>query len=447
MAEARSFARPHDSVVIEPVQRELDRRALEQLALASAAFSPCVGLEEADAPECLLMDVTGIGHCFGDETTLTKRVDQQFAAQHFKTRLAIGNGLGEAWAAAHFLATYQQPMVVPGDSQTLFGRLPIAALRLPRPTIRKLHRLGITDIRQLLDLKRAALAPRFGGELLLRLDQFTGIRLESITPCRPPPRFHIEHTLEEGITHPLAFEQLWSESLEHLAHRLQQRKLGTTHLRCEFILQNNRIRKVAVRLCEAVNNAPHIADLLRLKLDNFHLVAPLVGLRMEAFDVAPLRRSQAGMFDGTAERGHLFSKLLNRLSSRLGETNVTYAQILPDPIPERTVHRVPVTQRVPPTCSVSNSLFPFDRPTCLFPEPRLVEVLAVLPDGTPAAIHWKGSRFDITSYWGPERIESGWWRGRSERRDYYRVETKLGQRFWIFRRLQDRQWFWHGKVF
>ena len=33
---------------------------------------------------------------------------------------------------------------------------------------------------------------------------------------------------------------------------------------------------------------------------------------------------------------------------------------------------------------------------------------------------------------GPERIESGWWDGGDIRRDYYVVETSLGQRAWAF---------------
>lgn len=33
---------------------------------------------------------------------------------------------------------------------------------------------------------------------------------------------------------------------------------------------------------------------------------------------------------------------------------------------------------------------------------------------------------------GPERIESGWWDERDQRRDYYIVETRRGQRAWAF---------------
>jgi protein ImuB len=50
----------------------------------------------------------------------------------------------------------------------------------------------------------------------------------------------------------------------------------------------------------------------------------------------------------------------------------------------------------------------------------------------------------IVRHWGPERIETLWWRGPSVRRDYYRVATESGAHLWLFRRLTDNRWFLHG---
>jgi hypothetical protein len=48
-----------------------------------------------------------------------------------------------------------------------------------------------------------------------------------------------------------------------------------------------------------------------------------------------------------------------------------------------------------------------------------------------------GVRHRVTEAWGPERIETAWWRGCSVRRDYYVVETESGARWWLFRRLSS----------
>jgi protein ImuB len=74
-----------------------------------------------------------------------------------------------------------------------------------------------------------------------------------------------------------------------------------------------------------------------------------------------------------------------------------------------------------------------------------VKLVSIVPDGPPISLWIDDQEERIAHRWGPERIETGWWRGRSARRDYYRVETQSGRRLWLFRRLTDGRWFLHGK--
>lgn len=64
---------------------------------------------------------------------------------------------------------------------------------------------------------------------------------------------------------------------------------------------------------------------------------------------------------------------------------------------------------------------------------------------SPALLMLEGQRQQLVDFWGPERIETGWWRGRTVRRDYWRVETETHQQFWIYRDLRSRKWFLQGK--
>ena len=84
------------------------------------------------------------------------------------------------------------------------------------------------------------------------------------------------------------------------------------------------------------------------------------------------------------------------------------------------------------------------RPLRLLPRPVRVEAVAVMPDGPPVHFQHQGESRRVDKSWGPERIETAWWRGRSVRRDYYRIETTTGSRFWLFRQLTDGQWFLQG---
>jgi protein ImuB len=69
--------------------------------------------------------------------------------------------------------------------------------------------------------------------------------------------------------------------------------------------------------------------------------------------------------------------------------------------------------------------------------------MAVAPYGPPNQFHYMCD-YRIEKSWGPERIQTGWWRGRYVQRDYYRVETAEGKQFWIFRDLRSGNWFLHG---
>jgi protein ImuB len=90
------------------------------------------------------------------------------------------------------------------------------------------------------------------------------------------------------------------------------------------------------------------------------------------------------------------------------------------------------------------------RPARLFLQPEKIEAVAELPDHPPRLFIWRGARHRVAKADGPERIHGEWWRSDSETnliRDYYRVETSDGARYWIFRDAPAEQgggWWLHG---
>jgi protein ImuB len=62
-----------------------------------------------------------------------------------------------------------------------------------------------------------------------------------------------------------------------------------------------------------------------------------------------------------------------------------------------------------------------------------------LRDGSP----WHHGRLEIGPE--PQRIESGWWHGADQARDYYIARTAAGERLWIYReRRAPGRWLLHG---
>jgi protein ImuB len=98
-------------------------------------------------------------------------------------------------------------------------------------------------------------------------------------------------------------------------------------------------------------------------------------------------------------------------------------------------------------------------------------VMASVPDGPPSRFTWRQCRHTVERVEGPERIALEWWKERptdrlvppkgepdGERqrrearprpaRDYFRVETEDGQRFWLYRDAFHQgfatRWYMHG---
>jgi protein ImuB len=79
-----------------------------------------------------------------------------------------------------------------------------------------------------------------------------------------------------------------------------------------------------------------------------------------------------------------------------------------------------------------------------------VHAIAEIPDAPPLFFVWQKVRHRVAKADGPERILGEWWLSDAERgaqRDYYRVETVAGERFWLFRNgpaAEGGRWFLHG---
>jgi len=97
---------------------------------------------------------------------------------------------------------------------------------------------------------------------------------------------------------------------------------------------------------------------------------------------------------------------------------------------------------------------PLAVPARLLPRPESIETLALLPDHPPVSFTWRGIRHRVKRADGPERVFGEWWKRDVELiavRDYFRVEDKAGERFWIYRAgdgedatTGSQQWFLHG---
>lgn len=422
-------------------------------------FSPLVGWVDGLEGPCLCLDVFSTSTWFGGELELVEHIRQWATDQRITGTAALADTLGTAWGVAHYgfsdIATSLAVRIVdPAELPTLLESLPVEALRLSPLTRSLLHELGLCTIGPLLSLPREDLAERFDPELLLRLDQALGQIPELFVSYRVLPKWEASQLWETSIWDVESLLTAWQDLLPKVLGPLSHRGRGVVRLLAELIGESHSTRRLVVGLLRPTLDARWLLDLLRLRMEVVRLCEPIVGTRLAVLEEAPFAVQQKVLFATVSPpiESSALASLVERLTGRLGSQAVVRIKRRTDHQPERAWSAEPwirfdaattTRPRASRGKSVPHEPMP-PRPTLLLPEPRPIRVIAMAPQGHPQQFHDGHHESRITRCWGPERIETGWWRGASIRRDYYRVQTETAAQCWLFRELRTRQWFLHG---
>jgi len=190
LADARAMYPALSAVDADP---HADARLLEAVADWCDRYTPLVGL---DAPDGLLLDITGCAHLFGGEAALCRDLVERLSWQGLQARVAVADTVGCAWGAARYGRT---PIVAKNATREALASLPLAALRIDTDAVAALRQAGLTRIADVIDRPRAPLAARFGQMFIRRIDQALGREDESIRPRLPLPAAMAERRFPDPI--------------------------------------------------------------------------------------------------------------------------------------------------------------------------------------------------------------------------------------------------------
>jgi protein ImuB len=334
-------------------------------------------------------------------------------------------------------------IVPPGQQAEALLMLPIRALRLADDVAQTLKELGVERIDQLLALPRESLPGRLGTHVLQQWDRAVGERDELIEPVRPCEPIILNEDFEHPTHDRGQLTQVLQSLIQRLTGMLAERNEGLQRLDVRFLLDNHTEQDVSLGMLRPAASAEHVMDLLCLRLERLKLDANVAGLRLHAVTIGLLETHQHQLFeceDDVQSRREL-ARLIDRLSSRLGAGRVVHPRLHDDAQPELALR----WESAAANGSTSPPVVVRYRPLRLYSKPLRIEVMSVVPEGPPIRFRWERELHTVARYWGPERIETGWWREDFIRRDYYRVETQSGQRFWLFRRREEEDWYLQGE--
>lgn len=445
LADARAIFRALDAVEANP---HADALMLKAIAEDCDRFSPVVVI---DAPDGLLLDITGCDHLFGGEDKLRRALGRRLARAGLTARMAIAGGPDTARAIARF---GRAGIVPPGDEAAAVRPLPVAALGLPEETRLALVRAGLKTISHVADLPSLPLVARFTSEIALRLARTLGRARPPLQPHRAAPIVYAERRFPEPIARTEDIEAILAELASEAMEKLSQHREGGRIFEASFYRADGAVRRIAVESGRATRDAAALMRLFRERIDALaDPIDPGFGfdlVRLTVVRAEPMEMGQTSLDGHVAAEGEI-ADLVGRLAARFGRDQVVRFAPIDSHDPERAARTLPAVEAAPPALwPETEADEPPLRPLRLLDPPQPIAVTADVPDGPPARFTWRRIDHAVLSAEGPERIAAEWWRKPDAKaRDYYRVEDDAGRRLWLYREgfygeAEAPRWFLHG---
>ncbi len=417
-------------------QREPAReaQALYDAAMAMLQYTPLV----AEAEEAtLLLDIGASLRLFGGILALCKRVQASMRTLGLSASLSCAPTARGAWLLAQ--AGGVRTLAMPRLMRQL-DRLPTALLPPARPFLAWLDGIGCHTLGDLRRLPRPGLQRRCGKAILEMQDCAHGQAPELFEWMCAPPSFRARLELFDRTENVDAMLFGAQRLLLQMTGWLCNRQFAVR--RISLALEHERGRTaiaptmLEIVLAEPVWRDAHLVRLLKERLAQLSLSAPVMALVLEAAQVEAMLPPSDSLFPEPGGTPADYHRLLELLVARLGTDNVLQAAPQADYRPETANAWVPAMQKV----SIGALPSALPRPSWLLAKP-----IALLMRGHRP---FYGSPLRMAS--PPERIEAGWWRGELVTRDYFVAEGQDHAHYWVYRERiganeeSGPRWFLHG---
>jgi protein ImuB len=439
---------------LQAVERDetADRAWLDGLADGLIRYTPMVAL---DAPDGIILDITGCTHLFVEERGLAADIEVWMAKLRMTIRMAFASTPGAAHALVRFQALPAK------DAAAAIRQLPVAALELEAEATQGLIRAGLKNVGELAKRPMATIAARFGAEAVTALRRLLGEEAKPIKPRIPQTPILAERRFAEPVARIEYALKVLSELTGEAARQMEERGQGGRRFEAFLFRSDGLIRRLAVETSRPTRDPALVMRLMNERIEVLSdPIDPGFGfdlIRLSVPVIEPLAITQLGLEGGAACEAQV-AALIDRLSSRLGRNRVWHLVPQDTHIPEQTQFKLPAVEagRLTTAWPKPTAGEPPLRPLHLFDPPQLIEVIAEVPDGPPHRFCWRRVFHEVRRFEGPERIASEWWKRKDGAvdkagltRDYYRVEDARGRRFWVFRHglyeeKPDPNWYLHG---
>ncbi|MDP6934246.1 MAG: DNA polymerase Y family protein, partial [Myxococcota bacterium] len=330
LAEARARLPALQVQLLDP---EEEVRDLEDLTRQLVRVSPATA---ALPPSSMIAEV---GHLARREAAVLERVLIRLGNLGHQACAVIADDPGTALACATWGSGSTR--ILPGQAAQALAPLPLSALDLPPTEQHLLHELGVRTVGSFALLPAAAVAARLGpmGVAAHTLAQGRDPLLHP-APVAPNPELDestgslvVSQDLPDPVDQLDALLFVLNALLRDGAMRLAAASRAATRVVLQFSLDDGRQQQFAVRLGTPTRDPARLLTLLRHRLEDIQLAAPVTGLQVAWPDSSPFHGAQRTLTDPSGSREAL-DQVLARLRDDLGSRAVQTPRLYDSHRPE-----------------------------------------------------------------------------------------------------------------
>lgn len=434
---------------INIIERRPDRetKALEQLAQWAYQYTPTVQVYKHFS---IVLEIGSSLILFKGLSRLLQQVHQEMQQQGYRYSAGLAHTVEAAWLFSRFRADHDLPLsrqslddFAPPQPEFWLQRLrPLSLnyLDIPEKQLQQLHNMGFRTLGEVLDLPRPELGRRFGRSFLDMLTALTGDQTKALSDLALPPTFTASVDFPNGLSKVDELHLPMTELLSQLLHFLQKHQLYIQELEWQFYYFRKPSDRLLIHTSPANNNLNSLLSLTRLKLERLKLKEPVESLELSSQCFAAANPSSGDLFPELSHPSNQlkdYQQLLDKLLTRLGDETLSCLQLMDDHLPEYQQKIIAITkdyiEGLRPVSKPINFTSNAHLPLWLSPQP--------VPIGNP-----NERAGPLRLVYGPQRIDSHWWRNRQQR-DYYVARHKNGSYCWVYHDIKNQRWFlqgWHA---
>lgn len=430
-------------ILTEPHNITRMQRLLSALQRWADKYSPRVGLDNLDG---LALDITGCAHLFDGETALAKSMLDDLETFQVKAQIGIAN----TRSAARGFSQYGTGLITiscPENETMHTASLPLDALDLSAEVLINLRRLGLKTVSDLSTFKSSELARRFSVKLPLALDALRGHRPDPVIPSAAPKVFAAQMNLPEPIGLLDDVNGILERLSERVCARLHKEAFAALGFHLTVRCVDTGDHHLSIGFASPIRDTAAILRQFQRPLASLVLTFGADWFRLAALNTAVFKPTQITIGDEVGQAEAEIGQTLTTLGNRLGFDRIRRPVTIPSHAPELEHDSCEIVGAKLNNPSTRVHLHP--RPERVM---RPERIYIITPGRPPRDFQWRQEKFELKLAEGPERVAPIWWDTPtswldSELRDYWRVRTISGRKFWLLScpKKPDLGWFCAGE--